>query len=560
MRTRMMSLAVVLALVLSLTGTAGGVSISTVTVGNPGNADDADNGAGQGGVAYRYKMGKFEVTAGQYTEFLNAVADSDPNGLYDSGMWTSSEGCKIQQSGSSGSYTYSVAADYADRPVNYVSWGDAARFANWLHNGQPVGAQGLSTTEDGSYYLNGATTADALQNVRRQPDATWVIPSGDEWHKAAYHKNDGVTGNYWDYPTSSDSVPGYVNNSGNLSGGGGFTEGGTDPGNYATWDGDGGTDGIGSPYYRTTVGEWENSASPYGTFDQAGNLYERTEVVFDATARGLAGGSYRPNSSVALKSDFVAGNPATSSQNSIGFRLADVSIAGTELLADLAADYQDGTVVGVDSSDTVGLAGVGATWHFYEDTDDNPLNGGLQLLTYDNQIGGDINDTGYSGSVANPAGYYYPYIMDDPSGLVTSVPEGFLVAHPGDGALNPSMLEYMVVELRASAALTNLTLDYSLYHVDPNVNFDGVDWTLLDNTGTTLGGGTLHGDRFGDRMSVPDMAMGDSIWLVIGKNSANYYGDVTLVALSLEGNGPVPEPAGLGLIGLALLGLKKRKN
>ncbi len=77
-----------------------------------------------------------------------------------------------------------------------------------------------------------------------------MLPSEDEWYKAAYHYNDGVTGNYYDYPTSSDSVPGYVNNSNNLSGTGTpFTEDGTDPGNYATYDGDGGTHkGIGSPY------------------------------------------------------------------------------------------------------------------------------------------------------------------------------------------------------------------------------------------------------------------------------------------------------------------------
>jgi formylglycine-generating enzyme required for sulfatase activity len=43
-----------------------------------------------------------------------------------------------------------VVADWADRPVNYVSWGDAARFANWLHNGQPSGAQDLTTTEEGA--------------------------------------------------------------------------------------------------------------------------------------------------------------------------------------------------------------------------------------------------------------------------------------------------------------------------------------------------------------------------------------------------------------------------
>jgi len=167
--------------------------IDTVPVGNPGNTNDT-HGDGYGGVDYVYNIGKFEVTAGQYTVFLNAVAADDTYGLYSADMWTDGIGCKIDRTGSSGSYTYSVAGDWADRPVNYVSWGDAARFCNWLHNGQSAGVQDLTTTEDGSYYLNGATSDAQLLDVVREDDATWVIPSEDEWYKAAYHKNDGVTG------------------------------------------------------------------------------------------------------------------------------------------------------------------------------------------------------------------------------------------------------------------------------------------------------------------------------------------------------------------------------
>ena len=50
-----------------------------------------------------------------------------------------------------------VAGDWAGRPVNYVSYWDSCRFANWLNNGQPTGPQGAGTTETGAYTLNGAT-------------------------------------------------------------------------------------------------------------------------------------------------------------------------------------------------------------------------------------------------------------------------------------------------------------------------------------------------------------------------------------------------------------------
>ena len=96
-------------------------SLETVRIYNAGNSADT---TGYGAVGYEYNIGKYEVTAGQYTEFLNAVASTDTHGLYNTSMWSNSLGCKIQQNGSSGSYTYSVAADYANRPVNYVSWGD----------------------------------------------------------------------------------------------------------------------------------------------------------------------------------------------------------------------------------------------------------------------------------------------------------------------------------------------------------------------------------------------------------------------------------------------------
>ena len=339
-----------LSAIVVLTGSAAvaqAVTIETVPVRNLGNKGESSGKSSAGGygpdricgaVDYGYNIGKYEVTAGQYCEFLNAVAKADAYGLYNSRMDRDPLGCQITRHGKSGSYTYdfsggtvespgSTAADWANRAVNYVSWGDAARFANWLHNSQPTGAQDSTTTEDGAYCLNGVTSQTALLAVSRETDWKWSIPSEDEWYKAAYHKNDGDTNNYFDYPTSSDTAPGYVNNSGDLSGTGtAFTEGGTDPGNCASYDGDGATDAGGNPYYRTEVGEWENSDSPYGTFDQGGNVWEWNEAAIDSR-RGLRGGAVDDEAGD-LRASFRYSYPPTKNHPHIGFRVVSVPEPG----------------------------------------------------------------------------------------------------------------------------------------------------------------------------------------------------------------------------------------
>ena len=249
-------------------------------------------------------------------------------------------GCttKIERYAGSGTtgdpYQYRVAADYVNRPVNFVSWGDAARFSNWLHNNQPTGAQDLSTTEDGAYFLNGETSDPGLMAITRKVGAKWAIPSENEWYKAAYHKNDGNTGNYFDYPTSSDSAPGYVDNAGLLSTTSDpFVDGVVDPGNYANYDGDGNPDPIGEPYWRTEVGEWENSASPYGTFDMGANVWERNEAVMGGGTRGNLGGAYTPGATH-MAAGFRGGytSPGSEAPN-MGFRVMNVPEPGSITLA-----------------------------------------------------------------------------------------------------------------------------------------------------------------------------------------------------------------------------------
>ena len=170
------------------------LDIECVTVGDPGNACDTQSEGCFGSVDYVYRISKYEVTNAQYAEFLNVVAATDPNGLYSTDMGSALGG--IERGGSSGSYTYSVHAGRGDMHVNYTSFWNALRFANWLHNGQPTGVQDSTTTEDGAYTITALGIAN--NSITRNAAATIFIISEDEWYKAAYY--DASTMSYNPYP------------------------------------------------------------------------------------------------------------------------------------------------------------------------------------------------------------------------------------------------------------------------------------------------------------------------------------------------------------------------
>ena len=178
---------------------ASAVAIAWVTVGSPGNAPDT---TGFGAVPYQYSIAETEVTNAQYAEFLNAVAASDPNGLYSQDMGNVGNLGGIARSGSTGSYTYSAIAGREQMPVNFVSFYDALRFANWLHNGQPSGAQHATTTEDGAYTLDAVGIAS--NSISRNSGARVAIPSENEWYKAAYHNALGLPTDFFEYPTGPE--------------------------------------------------------------------------------------------------------------------------------------------------------------------------------------------------------------------------------------------------------------------------------------------------------------------------------------------------------------------
>ncbi len=244
-------------------GAQADVVMDWITVGDPGNVDDT-HGDGYGGVAVTYNIGKYEVTNSQYAELLNGVATvGDPYGLYNTEMGSGYGG--ITRSGSPPNYTYDAIPGRENMPVNWVSWYDTLRFANWMHNGQASG-----DTEDGAYDMSEGP------GVVRKPGALVFMPSEDEWYKAAYYMGGGPNAGYANFPTQG-SIP--------------------------TAEAPPGTDMVnGSANYDDAVGDLTNvgaytakpSDSAYGTFDQGGNVYEWNEadIVGDGSARGLRGGAF----------------------------------------------------------------------------------------------------------------------------------------------------------------------------------------------------------------------------------------------------------------------------
>jgi formylglycine-generating enzyme required for sulfatase activity len=144
--------------------------------------------------------------------------------------------------------------------------------------------QGEGDTETGTYTLMyGVPEPSNGRILTRTAGATIALTNEDEWYKAAYYDPAGKR--YFKFPTGPSvsicnpltrSLPNAANCVGNLS----------------------------QPIALAPVGSYRHSRSPYGTFDQGGNVFEWNEAIViircrpstscdPSYSRGRRGGSFQ---------------------------------------------------------------------------------------------------------------------------------------------------------------------------------------------------------------------------------------------------------------------------
>ncbi len=325
----------------SASGKRATLTVSTVEVGAPGNAsvaivpftdavyqscaDAPQTSRGcqtVGGVKRPFGIGRLEVTVKQWVKFLNTVdpAGRGPHHLYDA-TESSSEwpkyGAIDRSSGAGKGHHYSVAyPEWADKPYGFADFLRAARFANSLYNGKLLSKD--AATSGGFDFLTykvrlSRQTERGMYDLRRKRatrdhKSGFVVPSQNEWIKAAYYDpSGGGTFSYWKYPTNEGvfgdgtaTAPGSTTLDAST---GDVTNAATQP--LATYHASGvpaptwcpaqvqpqsdcssvNPFGIDPTTYAdlyqgsvSTIGQ-AKTTSPWGTLDQGGNVVEWTDTI-----------------------------------------------------------------------------------------------------------------------------------------------------------------------------------------------------------------------------------------------------------------------------------------
>lgn len=239
-----------------------GINMDFVTIDNAGNT--ADTG-GYGAVGYNYCIGKYEVTAAQWQTINTAAGIGNP------GNWL------------------------GNHPVAGISWYDAAQFCNYLTSGNKY---------SGAYKFD---ISSNFQEIDRASSistygTTYVIPTDDEWYKAAYFKPDGSGYSLYANGTNTAPIAGVQSNYGQNS----------------------------NPFvvpWNVGSGAQEQN----GTFDMMGNVEEWNETLFNPIDRSIRGGSCI-SIGYDLKSSSRHYEFPFNELNTLGFRVASVPEPASALL------------------------------------------------------------------------------------------------------------------------------------------------------------------------------------------------------------------------------------
>jgi len=232
-----------------------GIGMDFVTIGNAGNGTDPATGNLYGAVSSNYRIGKYEVTAAQW-QTINTAA-----GIGDSGYWS------------------------GNQPTAAISWYDAAQFCNYLTSGNKY---------SGAYKFDISGNFQVIDRVSSISTygTTYVIPTEDEWYKAAYFKSNAS--GYSTFANGTDTAPvAGVNSNYNMA--------------------------IGSPW-NITNGTVEQN----GTFDMMGNVWEWNETLIDGSNRGVRGGSFLYYDYFLRSSNRTTYVPPYYVLDDVGFRVASV--------------------------------------------------------------------------------------------------------------------------------------------------------------------------------------------------------------------------------------------
>jgi len=260
-----------------------------VPIGNAGNANDT---TGYGGVSYNYKMSVTDVSQ----TMLDDATALGVGGL-GGGAWSGSQ------------------------PAADVTWYQAAAFVNWLNTSQGyTAAYNLTYTSGTPTGLTLWTGANIWtlggSDPFRNANAHYFLPSENEWYKAAYYDpNKSGGAGYWPYATDNNTT-GAVAPTAVASG---TTAGTAVYNNVAS---------------QPSAVDQSGGLSPYGTQGQTGNVSQWMETDFNDPTnssdgiRGVRGGVWYYNASLLQSSN----RNTAGSGNYVGFRVASVPEPSSTML------------------------------------------------------------------------------------------------------------------------------------------------------------------------------------------------------------------------------------